>query len=200
MRIVIRVYLGVALIVGFATASGAATLSVGTDKLTYAVGETITLTIFGDDEGTTAFGVFGRLVYNGYLVDNPPGFPPPPGFPRSQTTLTGEQGVWTPSTLDATDTDANSPTSATMEVFDQVNLDGWSATNLPDTFSTVTLIARNAGILDLNWDTTTPNYELRFFGLTSAPGASVTIVPEPRTAALFALGLLGLAGWRRVRA
>jgi hypothetical protein len=53
--------------------------------------------------------------------------------------------------------------------------------------------------VDLNW-VTDGDEPLFFFGLTTAPGTSFTIVPEPGTATLLALGLLGIAGWRRARA
>lgn len=40
---------------------------------------------------------------------------------------------------------------------------------------------------------------LNYFGITSLPGISFTIVPEPTTAALVALGLGALAAGRRRR-
>jgi hypothetical protein len=66
--------------------------------------------------------------------------------------------------------------------------------------SIVTLIAQAPGVVDVSWDTTTGFQELAFFGLANAPGTSFTIVPEPAPALLLCLGLLGLAGRRRVRA
>jgi hypothetical protein len=178
------------LAVAIAGAANGASLSINPDKLTYDIGETITVTIFGDDQGASAYGIFGRLLYNGYLVDN---------GTRSQDTLVASDGYhWVKGALEAHDTGANSATSGDSEAFDQVNLPGEDAANLPGTFSTVTLIAQNVGILDLNWDTSGhTGFELYFFGATSAPGASVTIVPEPATAVLFAAGLLAFAVSRR---
>jgi opacity protein-like surface antigen len=50
-------------LVAFATAASAASLSVVSDKTTYNVGETITLTVTGDDTGgSTSYGIFGRLA------------------------------------------------------------------------------------------------------------------------------------------
>ena len=48
-------------------------------------------------------------------------------------------------------------------------------------------------VITFNWQTTPTVATLTFFGVTSAPGYVVTIVPEPTTAALLGLGLLGLA-------
>jgi hypothetical protein len=47
----------------------------------------------------------------------------------------------------------------------------------------------------VSWSTT-QFYQLSFFGLTSAPGTSFEIVPEPGTASLLGLGLMIFA-WRR---
>jgi hypothetical protein len=172
------------------TVSNAATLSVFPDKLTYSVGETITLTVFADDEGAFAYSIFGQLRYNGALVDN---------GTRSQTALLPDgPGVleWVQGSLLASD-DGD---VAISQAFNQVNLAGLSADNLPGILSTVTLFAVEPGNVVVEWDTTNPNpdFNLYFFGLVSAPGTSFTIVPEPGTTMLFGLGLLGLASWRRV--
>jgi hypothetical protein len=57
--------------------------------------------------------------------------------------------------------------------------------------ATVTLEASMEGVIDFTWD------RLDFFGLDSAPGTSVQIVPEPSTALLLGLGLSGFALRRR---
>jgi hypothetical protein len=50
-------------------------------------------------------------------------------------------------------------------------------------------------ILTFNWQSTPSTQRLDYFGVTSAPGTTVTVVPipEPTTAAMLGLGLLGLA-------
>jgi hypothetical protein len=84
---VLRKIAALCLVIGFAHSASAATLSVASDKLTYNVGETITLTVTGDDEGgfTPYVTVLGQLVYSGALVDN---------GTRTQLTLIGSEGPW----------------------------------------------------------------------------------------------------------
>jgi hypothetical protein len=64
--------------------------------------------------------------------------------------------------------------------------------------ATVTLLADAIGIVHVNWDPVTD-----FFGSyngTYVPtGATFTIVPEPATAALLALGQLGIVLGARAR-
>lgn len=65
-----RTLLTVTAFFGLATAASAATLTIEADRATYNVGDTITLSINGDAQGAVAFGVYGRLLFNGSLVDN----------------------------------------------------------------------------------------------------------------------------------
>jgi hypothetical protein len=171
-----------ALVLALSIAAGAtaASLSVSSDKLTYLVGETVTLTVTGDDGGASAYAVFGRLDFSGALVDN---------ATRSQITLVGQQGPWETGTLSSGDDGI----SAHSDAFNQVRYIQDTAYNLPAAFATVTLIAAAVGIVDVAWHIGIDAEQLKFFGLTDAPGTSFTIVPEPASAALFALGLLGLA-------
>ncbi|HXK25710.1 MAG TPA: PEP-CTERM sorting domain-containing protein [Myxococcota bacterium] len=59
-------------------------------------------------------------------------------------------------------------------------------------------------VITFAWRTTPSTQRLDWFGLTNAPGTSVTVagvIPEPTTAALLGLGMLGLAvSGRRRRA
>jgi hypothetical protein len=102
--------------------------------------------------------------------------------------------------LDPSGQPVGGPTEAVVEAFHQrAAIAGDTAINLPGVLSIVTLSAQAAGVVDVNWHTEADAAQLKFFGLTSASGTSFTIVPEPTTAMLLGLSLLGLAGWRRVR-
>jgi hypothetical protein len=172
---------------GFANAASLSTVS---DKTTYNVGETITLTVTADDQGATTYGIFGSLLYNGALVSN---------GTRSQTRLVGPLGNWILGVLNQAD--SGGPTGTYSWAFNQIaGFYAQTATNLPGTLSIVTLIAQAVGTVNVSWDSTGGPNTLAFFGLTNAPGTSFTIVPEPGVAALLGLGLLGLASWRRRRA
>jgi hypothetical protein len=173
----------VAALVVFAMGASAATLTVVSDKSTYNTGETITLTVAGSDAGSSGYSIFGRLEYNGALAS---------GVTQNQINM----GGWSKGGL------GTGPGSS--DSFNQVaGLVGLSASNLSDVsntpFSTITLLANAAGIVNVDWNTNIPSgFGLLFFGLTNAPGTSFTIVPEPSTVALIGLGLVGLAmGGRR---
>ena len=186
--------------IGLVVTADAATLSISPDKTTYLVGERITLTVIGDDEGAVSDRIYGRLEFDGSLVDI--------GVPR-QTGLIGASEPWNSliilrvgediELLDPAGQPVGGPTEAIVEAFHQrpAIAAGDTATNLPGVLSIVTLGAQAAGVVNVNWHIADDLNQLDFFGLTSAPGTSFTIVPEPGTAALFALGLLGLASWRR---
>jgi hypothetical protein len=177
----------VAVLVAFATAASGATLSVVSDKTTYSVGETITLTVTGDDAGASTSAAFGSLQYDGALVDS---------GTRAQTQLVGQYGKWTVGVLNTND---NGGPGSFSYAFNQIaGLYNQTANNLPAAFSTVTLIAKSFGVVNVSWDSSGGPATFDFFGLTNAPGTSFTIIPEPSTVALLGLGLVGLVlGGRR---
>jgi opacity protein-like surface antigen len=173
-----------------ASPAHAATLTIVSDKSAYAFGETITLTITGDAAGATAYGIFGELIYSGAQVDN---------GTRTQTQLVGQYGKWTTGVLNQFDDGINAASYAFSQISGTY---AQTANNLPGTLAIVTLInGSTGGVLNVAWDTTNPNPALRldFFGLTSAPGTSFYLGPEPGTAGLLGLGLLALGAARRHR-
>lgn len=147
-------------------------------------GDTITLNAFvSTEEFEVDPTAYGAVIYPGVAV-----------APATQQQF-ALPGNWT---LGAT------PCNATSCVaFSQISDDGpvpISATNyLIATLTFDVLSGSPAGVFQFDWQTTPPP-GLDFFGVTSAPGVSVTIVPEPSTAALLSVGLLGIAGGVRRRA
>jgi hypothetical protein len=171
-----------AVVVGFATAASGATLTMATDSPTYTPGQTITLTVTADDTGTTSYGIFGQVSYDATHAH----------VSAVQTQLVGKYGKWTTQPLPGG--------GGFSRAFSQITGTAQDANNLPGTLSTILLVAGVPGIYPVIWDTTNANPDLRltFFGLTNAPGTSFTVIPEPTTAALLGLGLLGiLVGGRR---
>jgi hypothetical protein len=173
----------VAVLVAFATGASAATLSVVSDKTTYAVGETITLSVNGDAQGASSTAIFGRLQFDGSLVNNN----------TNTQKLIGAASDWVKGGLSAGDTNAVGPTTGFAEAFNQVSLNGGFQT-ATSPISTITLVAQAVGVVSAQWNQVSGSgFELGYFGITNSPGATFTIIPEPSTVALLGLGLIGLA-------
>jgi hypothetical protein len=159
-------------------------------------GSVITLNTFvtangGEIDNT----VFGRITYPGSQVNGP--LDPGPAGTQSQNILPG--AGWIIGSL--------SCTTATCVAFNQINStlpqpDPINVTNflIAITTFTIELDELPGSVINFNWASTPSTQRLDFFGLTTSPGVSITVIPEPTTAALLGLGLLGLVVASRRRA
>lgn len=161
-------------------AGSAATLTITPDRQTYRVGDTITLSVLGDSEGAAVNDfVHGRILFDPGLAD----------FVAShQEPLTTNGSSWAVGRVGGG--------VGFADAFDQFKgepdpVDG-------PLLATVMLLATAPGILDYSWESDLfSDTTLVFFGLTTAPGGSVAIVPEPSTGALVGLAIVATAAARR---
>ena len=170
------------------TANAATSVSLTSNKLTpYNTGEVITLTVtVTADAGETDTSVFGVVQYQGALVA-------PVAASQQQNQLPATAaGPWNIGVLPAC-------TTVNCRAFSQTNAGG--AINTANfVIATLQFTASAPGTANFVWQSAPVSQRLDFFGITSDPGTSVTIVPEPTTATMLGLGLFGLAMAGRRRA
>ena len=171
-----------------AAANAAVSINLTPGATTATQGSTITLTTFAtSDGGETDDTIVGIINYqDAFLNSNVGG--------NSQVPLFNTIGGLL-------------CTTAFCTAFSQVNSTGVIPLGITNSaIATTTFIVDPTTpvgtVVTFNWRTTPSTQRLDWFGLTSAAGTTVTIVavPEPTTAAMFGIGLLGLAFAGRRRA
>lgn len=187
-----RTLIHAAALVGFASAANAATLMIDPGGVggEYNVGDLITITVTGDSEGASDSTIFGQIVFSNPAIAAPNIYP---ARPAQNTLLAPGPVTW-----------GQGGTNCTASSCVMFNAFSGSLPPTPMTVtnllvSTVSFVATTPGTRALTWSTT-GGTQLDFFGLTSAPGSSITVVPEPTTITLLGVGLFGLAVASRRRA
>jgi hypothetical protein len=174
-----------AIVLGASLGAQAATLTMSADKATYGVSETITITVLGDSTGIRDGGIFGTVVYDMALVSST--------GTQTQTKMRGAV-KWI---MGGLNTDL--PILGTQDSFSQINGTTIPQTSTKKLTAVMTFKVEASGTAAFDWWIGEAAQRLDFFGLTSGAGVTVDIIPEPSTAGLMGLGLIGLvvAGRRR---
>lgn len=180
----------IGMMLGLASAVHAApSLTVSSDAAVYTVGDTITISVTMDDDGAATQAIFGQLVHDPLMT-----FQSRPV--TGQLTSFGGFISWSVGALNAG--------AGFADAFNQIGgLNPLPVDQAPGfLISQMTFVAAAPGTVNVNFNATPGPFQLAFFGLTTAPGTSFNIVPipEPTTAAMLGLGLLGLAVAGRRRA
>jgi PEP-CTERM motif-containing protein len=161
------------------SANAAVSVTLTPVSTTATPGSTITLRTIATQNGTeTDDTIFGAINFNdAQLNSNVAG--------NSQVPLFNTIGALT-------------CTTAFCVAFSQVQSDGVKSVNITNQqIATTTFIVDPATpvntVLTFAWRTSPSTQRFDWFGLTNAPGTTVTVIPEPTTVGMLGLGLLGLA-------
>ena len=178
-----------AIVLGFATAANAASLSISSDQASYNVGDTITLTLSGSTtSGETTTQVYAAVSYSSALTETVSSSQQP------HTTSFGNNN-WTQGALPVSDGQA--------ALLNQIAGLSPSSNGSGVSSATATLVAQAAGTVVVSF-IEGGSAALDYFGITTNAGAGggtsfvINAIPEPTVASLIGLGLVGLAvGGRR---
>jgi hypothetical protein len=183
------VLLSLLLVLSASRSAVGATLTLVPDSFWYAPGQTITITLVGDSQGATDNTLFAAIPVDFDVLVDPhvERFMPPPQAGKDPWLV----GASAPGAA-VCPYQANRCMllNAIYPVVGQVA--GVDPANEPFTYAVFTATAGLPGVYDIDFVVTPTTQRVDFFGLTSAPGITITIVPEPGTAGLLAVGLLGL--------
>lgn len=189
MKRTLKALMVLAAFAGFASAANAATVVLTSNAGSYSPGDTITLTATVSTTGGEAasLALYGQIAYTATNRVTPIG---------GTLVQTAFAPGWTPGALVCT--------TVFCRAFSQTNAAAVvAAPTVGFVIATqqykVTYVNAATVTTAFNWTTTPVSQRLNFYGITSAPGVTITIVPEPTTVAMLGLGLLGLglAGRRR---